>query len=127
MVQTTGTDSLKQNQFDKVAFKLGSTEDSIVAKAGGGQATARLLTCEFNRIITVASAADSVKLPVSVPGLDVMIINDGANSMQVFGSGTDTIDAVATATGVPLAAASRANFMCVTAGKWQSASGAKSA
>lgn len=127
MVQVTGTDSIKQAQFDKVAFKLGSTEDSIVAKAGGGQATARQLTCEFNRVITVATTADSVKLPVSVPGMDVMIINDGANSLQAFGFGTDTIDGVATGTGVPLAAASRCNYMCVTAGKWQSASGAKSA
>lgn len=127
MVAITGTDSLKQNQFDKIGFALGSTEDTITAHAGGGQSAARQLTSQYNRLTTVATAADSVKLPVSVPGMDVMIINDGANSAQVFGSGTDTIDAIATATGVALAAASRCNYMCVTAGKWQSASGAKSA
>ena len=33
-------------------------------------------------------------------GLTVLVINHGANPMQVFGSGTDTINDVAAATGV---------------------------
>jgi hypothetical protein len=102
---------------------VGTTADGLTAHAGGGQASALLLTASVNRLTTVATAADSVKLPPSAPNLAVVIINDGAHAAQVFGSGTDTIDGVATATGVPLTNAKRAIYYCLTAGAWQSLSG----
>jgi hypothetical protein len=93
--------------------------DGIVAHAGGGQASATLLTASVNRVATVGTAADSVKLPVSVAGMVVQLVNDdAANSMQVFGSGTDTINDVATATGVAQAAGKAATYSCPVAGKW---------
>jgi hypothetical protein len=127
MVAITGTDSLRQNQKTKVGFILGSTEDSITAHAGGTQAAARALTCQHNRLTTVATTADSVLLPPSDVGMEVTIANDGANAAQVFGAGTDTIDGVATATGVPLSATKRALFICLTKGKWISLMGIPSA
>jgi hypothetical protein len=70
-------------------------------------------------VATVGTAADSVKLPVSVAGMVVQLVNDdAANSMQVFGSGTDTINDVATATGVAQAAGKAATYSCPVAGKW---------
>lgn len=106
---------------------LESTADSLTAHAGGGQTNALLLTAATNRITTVGTAADSVKLPVSVAGMSINIINDAsANAAQVFGSGTDTIDGVATGTGVVLSAAKRATFYCLTVGAWQSSAGSKS-
>lgn len=104
---------------------LESVADGLTAHAGGGQASALLLTAATNRVTTVATAADSVKLPVSAPGSSINLINDGANALQVFGSGTDTIDAIATGTGVALTAAHRATFYCLTAGAWQSMAGTK--
>lgn len=95
-----------------------SAQDGIVATAGGGQGAAFQLTSEFNRITTVATAADSVKLPASVAGLDIVIINHGTNPCQVFGSGTDTIDDAAAATGVSQMSNSFVFYSCVTAGKW---------
>src|SRR5437899_2224040 len=74
--------------------------DGITAKAGGTQAAATPLTGAINKISTVASAQDSVRLPASIPGMAVVVINDGAQPLQVFGAGTDTIADVATATGV---------------------------
>lgn len=95
-----------------------SAADALTAHAGGGQGSALALTKEINRITTVATAGDSVSLPASVAGLDVMIINSGANPMQVYGAGTDTINDVATATGVTQMPGSECIYGCSVAGKW---------
>lgn len=95
--------------------------DTITAVAGGGQTNATQLAAGHNNVTVVATAADSVKLPLAAPGLRVLVRNSAANSMQVFGAGTDTINAVATATGVAQAATTSALYYCVTAapaGKW---------
>lgn len=96
--------------------------NSITAFAGGGQSSATALTAQVNRITTCATTADSVRLPASAAGLIVEIVNAGAASAQVYGASTDTIDEVATGTGVSLAAAARAHYFCVVAGKWHSIS-----
>lgn len=95
-----------------------SSADNLIAHAGGGQASALALTARVNRVATVATAADSVKLPVSTPGRIVHVINDGANAMQVFGTGADTINGVASGVGVSLAVGKAAVFTCPVAGKW---------
>lgn len=111
-----------------------SVEDAITATAGGTKALAYKLYATVSRISVCATTADSVQLPTpNYVGQVNMVINDGAQSTQIFGNNSDTIDGVATATGVPLAAASRAFFVCtgVTAGAtpiyaWRSQAGAKS-
>lgn len=99
------------------SFRLGQTT-GVVAFAGGGQASATLISTPLAEVATVATAADSVKLPASVPGTVVVLVNSSANSMQVFGSGTDTINAVATGTGVAQAGGKTAAYYCTAAGKW---------
>lgn len=100
-------------------YALTSAATSLTAFAGGGQASATALTKQINHVTTVATAADSVKLPVSVAGLVVYVVNGAAsNSMQVFGAGTDTINDVATGTGVAQAAGKAATYVCPVAGKW---------
>ncbi len=98
----------------------------ITAHAGGGQASATALTATIDSVDTVATAADSVALPLAVAGLVRYVTNNTANSMQVFGSGTDTINIgagdVATATGVAQAANKSAIYFCIKsapAGKWE--------
>lgn len=95
-----------------------STQTSIVATAGGGKTNAQLITAALNNITTVATSADSIKLPPSAPGKTVMVTNSGASSMQVFGSGTDTINGVATGTGIAQAAGSTIYYECVVLGNW---------
>ena len=95
-------------------------QDTITAHAGGGQGSATQLNAEISRITTVANPGDSVMLPASAPGLDVYVINHGANSIQVFGAGTDTIDDVATATGVSQMIGSLVLYSCTAAGRWYS-------
>ncbi len=100
---------------------FGSVAASVTAKAGGGKASATQLTAMFNRLSTVATANDSVLLPKAEAGMSVYVFNTGAASARIFGQGTDTIDGVATATGVPLANDKRAVFICFENGKWISA------
>lgn len=104
---------------------LHTVANTLTATAGGTQAAALALTASINRITVCATGGDSVRLPVSVAGMKIVVINDGAAAAQVFGAGTDTIDAVATATGVVLTNARRAEFWCVVAGLWQSGGMAK--
>lgn len=95
-----------------------SVTTGITAHAGGGQANALALTALYNQIDTVGSAADSVKLPAPSFVGQLIIVNNNAaaNSMQVFGAGTDTINGVATGTGVAQAAGKIAIYIASTVG-----------
>lgn len=101
------------------AFLVEAAASGITAAAGGGQANATLLTQQTNRVTTVATAGDSVRLPAAVPGLELTVINRGANDMQVFGSGTDTVDGQAAATGVSQMYNSVVLYFCSVAGLWE--------
>ncbi|HEY6349612.1 MAG TPA: hypothetical protein VI636_09405 [Candidatus Angelobacter sp.] len=95
-----------------------SAGDGVVAHAGGGQGPATALVKELNRVATVATAGDSVVLPGSAAGLTIIVENHGANPMQVFGAGADTINDVAAATGVSQMQGSVVLYTCYTAGAW---------
>lgn len=96
------------------------TETGITAHAGGTQAAAFQLTTYRSQISTCATAADSVRLKPAIVGASVVVRNDGANAAQLFGYGTDTLDAAATATGISLAAAATYRAECFVAGAWRS-------
>lgn len=88
-------------QANRVAGRPGwDTATGLVATPSGVQATAVLVPATVTCVDTVATAADAVKLPPAVEGRVFVLSNRGVASMQVFGSGSDTIDGVATATGV---------------------------
>ena len=105
---------------------------AITAHANGtqagavGDATVLLVSKGINVVGTVATTADSVALPlVPAPPTGqgagptvgwVIVANLGANSMTVYGSGTDTINGVATATGVAQAANTIALYIPMTTG-----------
>jgi hypothetical protein len=106
--------------FQAGDYFLESAQDNITATAGGGQTAAFQITCQTSRITTVATIGDSVMLPPSAPGLELLVVNHGSNAMGVYGAGTDTIDDQATATGVQQMANSMVIYTCATAGKWYS-------
>lgn len=95
-----------------------SYQAGITALAGGAKAGATQLTETINQIDTVTTAADSVLLPPARPGSFCVIINNSANATQVFGQGTDTINGVATATGLSQAGNKAALYVCAKAGAW---------
>jgi len=74
------------------AFQTFSSIDNIAARAGGSQALGTALTAMQNRITTVASAGDSVKLPPSATGMSLTVINAAAaNSVNVFPASGESI------------------------------------
>jgi hypothetical protein len=120
MVTITGTESTHQNQNLAVGYLLESAADNLTAFAGGGQTGATQLAAEINRITTVATIGDSVKLPPSAPGLSIVVINHGGKQCQVYGAGADTVNDAAAATGVPQMNGSTTIYACSTAGAWYS-------
>lgn len=106
------------SRFQRV-FQGGlNRKDSIVAFAGGGKASATVLTSSINRIGTTASANDSVLLPKAISGSLVIVINAGANTAAVFAKGNDTIAALSAATADTIATTKAKTYVCVTSGHW---------
>jgi len=102
--------------------KLTTARTGITALAGGGQAgTVHILTAAINRITTVGSAADSVKLPPAVPGVSLVVINAAAtNSMNVFPNTGDYINALGQNAALAVAANKTVLLFCAVAGTWNS-------
>lgn len=103
----------------------------LTAQADGTKANATALGYGVNTVTTVAGAADSVLLPYAYPGAVVFVANTVATAIQTFGKGTDTVDGVATGTGVAQGASKRCWYIGVSgsgdgsdAGSWLSLVGA---
>lgn len=102
------------------AFEVdNSALSGITARAGGGQALATLLTRTINRITTVASANDSVKLPPAKAGMIVYVINAAAaNSMNCFPATGGVINALSPDAAFAIAANKAVIFVCAVDGTW---------
>jgi hypothetical protein len=90
----------------------------ITAFAGGGQADATVLGAAFNRVTTVATAADSVKLPAARAGASLVVTNAGAESMNVFPATGQSINALSANAAFAMAAGVTRMFVCSVAGVW---------
>lgn len=105
-----------------------SLETALTAAAGGTQAAALALsaTKAVHNVATVATAADSVKLPAATGSGKLHFVKNSAaaNSLQLFGASTETIDGVASATGVAIAAGKARLLVDLAAGAWVSLLGA---
>ena len=93
-------------------FFAESAVDNITALAGGGYNGATPIANELTRVVTVATAGDSIVLPQSTSGLGLFVINHSANPCQVFGGGTDTIDDVVNVITSPVIAGAAGTFTC---------------
>ena len=108
----------------------GGTSAAITAFAGGGKASATALTASFNVVTVVATAADSVGLPLAVLGKQVVVANmDTTDALAVFpaAAGTDTINNLATTVAFSVPAVTTSIFLCVAsapAGRWVVVKGA---
>jgi len=90
-----------------------------VTAAGNSKATAFQLPAgvELIEVDTVA-ANTGVLMPAAVAGQIVMVFNSGANTLNIFGRGTDTIGNTATGTARTMAANASAVFFCAKNGSW---------
>lgn len=96
-----------------------SLEDGLTAHSGGGQGSAYAITKDFSRFSTVAAANDSAKLPASVAGYLLYVLNDGANIMAVYPASGEQIDGLAANTAVSLLPGQLGVFFCRVAGQWR--------
>lgn len=95
-----------------------STLAGITAFAGGGQGSAVLLDEDLSEISTVVSPGDSVKLAFAATGLKKIVINNGANAMDVFpNTGDDLGSGVNVAQS--LAAGSNVTYVAFDATNWE--------
>lgn len=101
-------------------YVVESSIDNVTAFAGGGQGSATVTSGQTIRITTVNTLGDSVKLPPSIAGLELLVINHGLNAAQIFGTGSDQIDDIASSIGVNQMANSLVIYSCATAGNWYS-------
>jgi hypothetical protein len=97
-----------------------TTEAGITAAAGGGQAAGTAIIGDINEVSTVVTAGDSVTLPTAVPGYYILIINKGAEAMDVFpaasdnlGAGVDTAVSLAAGTNITYASYDVTNWVTV--------------
>jgi len=91
---------------------------TITSSTTHTQAGATPITTQYVNVVN-ANAADAVLLPPAVAGAEVVVQNAGAAvALQVYATGTDTINGTAGSTGVSLAAASTGIYFCVVTGAW---------
>lgn len=93
-----------------------STGTGLTA-VGTNRATSLALTKAVN-VISTAAASTGVTLPSAATvgiGGKVVVFNNGANPIKVYGDGSDTIDGTAGATGVTLTNALRCEFYVTAA------------
>jgi hypothetical protein len=76
------------------------------------------LTTEVNEVSTVANANDTVTLPTAAVGWRVVVINNGANTLQIFPASGDNLGA-GVDTAMTLANGSRITFHAFDATNWE--------
>jgi hypothetical protein len=94
---------------------------NAITAVGTTQGAAVALTAQINNVTTSTATSktfNGVKLPASVAGLEIELINSSANPIQVYGASTDTINGVATAIGVTQPPNSVVEYSCTAAGTW---------
>ncbi len=93
-----------------------TTEEGIVAHAGGGQSLATGLSAAYNFIDTVATLNDSVKILVATVGLFQYIQNNGANSVNVYPFLGDNFIGAGVNAPIAISAGGQLTIVCATAG-----------
>lgn len=115
----TGTNSENNRSIFEVGFLRIARDTAITATPSGTQGTSYQLTTGLNRIATVASGNDGVKLPACTGGLVVVVSNQAAsNSANVFPSSGDAINALSANSAFALAANKTVIFFCGIDGTW---------
>lgn len=124
-----GKTAINTQYMSQGAAFYSNAQDNITATPSGTQATAAVLQQQQNRITTVASAGDAVRLPPAIPGAAIVVVNDAAaNAANLFPAGAtqggvtggDKINALTQNTAFSLTvAAGPTIFYCFTLGTWR--------
>lgn len=77
------THTLRSNHHK--SYETGITASTTQAQGNG------VLTAEINEISTVANDNDAVTLPTAVEGFETVVMNNGANDLQIFPASGDNL------------------------------------
>lgn len=102
------------------AFLKPGSVYNVTAHSGGGKASATPVAAQMTHVGTVAAAADSMLMFPALKDRVAFLRNSGAHALQLFGQGSDTINDVATATGISVANGTGIWLFCPVDGKWYS-------
>jgi hypothetical protein len=103
-----------------MAFPRVPVRSGLVALASGGQTGATpMMEGHINHVGTVATAADSVMLPLAKAGACVWGVNATANSMNMYPRSGQTINALAADATLAIAAGKAFHAFCATSGNWR--------
>lgn len=94
-----------------------SVETGITASTTQSQGQ-QPLTTEIADVTTVANTNDVVTLITAVLGRQSIVMNNGANTLQVFAASGDTVDGGSSAT---ITAGNFARYVAISAAAWKSA------
>jgi hypothetical protein len=90
-----------------------SSADNLTASTTQTQAGALQLNAQFNRVTTVATAGNAVKLPAGYPGMSVCIVNAAVLALQCYPfQSVDKINGIAGSTGVSQMGPSTVYYYC---------------
>lgn len=102
---------------------MASTQEGITAFAGGGQASATVLSATHNMVDTVGTTGDSVKCSDAVVNTTKEIFNNGANDMDLFPAVGDRFKVGTTLMAIDAAlsigAGNGIKLVCYSAGVWR--------
>ena len=98
------------------AARSPSVTTGITASTGSIQGGSPLVSA-INEISVCANAGDSVTLPAALPSLTVVVINNGAQSADVFPASSDNLGAGAD-TAAALAAGAQISYTAYDATNW---------
>lgn len=114
----SGTNTEYRQSIFQVGMLRMTRNETLTALAGGAQA-GTALSLGLNRITVVATAGDSVQLPLVTGGVMVVVVNaDSADSLNVFPQTGQTINAAAANAAFAVAAGKTAIFFQALDGAW---------
>jgi hypothetical protein len=88
-----------------------------ISAAGTVQSNATALTTQFNVVSTVASGA-GVRLPVSIAGMRITVLNTSANALLVYPATSGIINSQAANAAYSHPAGARLDFISTTTTQW---------
>lgn len=130
LIRITRATGVTTHNAPLAATFIASGVSNNIVPTGTTQATARALIQGLNLLSGVTAGSNGAALPAigavtvvgAVPvGAHVDIFNTGSVAARIYGNGTQTIDAAAAATGVPLSGGNRCRYFANTGSTWVSA------
>jgi hypothetical protein len=99
-------------------FQLSSVSAGITASTTQAQGEGVLFS-EINEVSICATTNDTVTLPSAVAGLRCVVINNGANTLQIFPAADDNINSLGVDVATTAASGDNINFVAYDSTNWE--------